>query len=272
MRGDFRPGGLGISHRASWGVRLLLTLACAMIPVASEPAHAMTPAYNPWFGEVLVADSMGWPPGVQIVTLPPAPNGDVGLEVRNSSATPLYLLSARPQPVGDLPLDLRGINLPPGYVAVQRVELDQAFRWDKPVCPVGRCEPRWVEAGDSIKIEGSAVYSVVPALEKRNKRDGGAAGPRRPADVQVPPGQNAEMRLVYGDRLVLVPVTLTFVVNPEYEQVRAAVEEGQWNLLKMLLPFYIVACLMLLAFAAMFGWVFVWMIRELCAWWRRRFA
>lgn len=244
-------------------LRGFIAIALLAICFSAEPARAMTPPYNPWFGEVFSADARDLPQGVEIAQLPAGRVGDVRLEIRNFSDTPLYLRSPGGSPRLDLPPELVGVRVPSGAATWLKVDMGQAFQWQTYKCTPETCVGYWAFTGTSIKLDPSSMRHIAVGLQQRNIRGGGAAGSRRPAEVEVPAPENAELRLVYGERLLVVRLTLTYVLNPAYEEIRASWEEGQQNLSKAALGVMIAGLIAVVGVTAMAGWVVVWMVRKL---------
>jgi hypothetical protein len=270
----FKPLGVSTTDVLSSPLLLrgLITIAVVALYFKTDPAHAMSPPYNPWFGEVFSADARDLPSGVEVAQSPVERVGDVGLEIRNYSDTPLYLRWPGGSPRLDMPPELVEVQVSPGAATWRKVDLGQAFQWQTLRCMPEACAGYWAFTGTSIKLAPSSLRHFAVGLQQRNMRGGGAAGSARPADVEVPPREDAELRLLYGERPLVVPLTLTYVLNSAYEEIRAGWEEGQQNLSKLAAVVMIAGLIAVVGFAAMFGWVIVWMVRELYGWWRRLFA
>jgi hypothetical protein len=111
---------------------LILAFGVASALAHPHVADAMTPRRTDWFGEIVSVEPAGLPSGVAIVQLPAEPNGDTGLEIRNSSDTPLYLLSDLAKyrytwGKGPLPPDPAEHRLPTGMVADRKAQSGRAF-------------------------------------------------------------------------------------------------------------------------------------------------
>jgi hypothetical protein len=248
---------------------LIIALGVASTLAPPRAADAMTPIRNAWFAEIFSADPRALPAGVEIVPLPAESNGDSGLEIRNTSDTPLYLLwdsvsYGREWGTRPLPPDIADDQLPPGTVAFQKAQFGQAFTWVTNVCTGDTCDPRWLEMrlNSGITVDRRTMYSVVSGLENRNKVEFGVEGEPRPANIRLPDSQHSSLTLMYGTDSVTVPITLTYGINPKYEEVRASIQAGQWIWLGIAVVFLGVLLAMMIGF--------VWVIVRIGAWAVRR--
>ena len=138
-----------------------------------------------WFDEEFTTEPNALPPGVSVSSAVTWERAE--LTISNKVATPVYFLA----PVGDegAPDTSLSVALPPDMGIAQKVSAG---------------------ATETLQIEDA--FRLAPALKDQNERY-----TERPADVAVPAPQTADLTLVYDDRLLTVPLTLTYKLNPDYD-------------------------------------------------------
>ncbi len=170
---------------------VILCLSLLLFQVNTRPVAACSPLPPDWwFTEVFTVDDQHLPPDISIKSSVTSDKmfGDRGyLEIANNSATPLYLLAqgqAGDRVVAELP-----VTLPEGMIPTHKLTADQ-----------------------SLLLDVKRLASMALGLQDRNRQ-----ADDRPTDGELPASQQAQLILVYGDRLITVPVTLSYVLNPNYD-------------------------------------------------------
>jgi hypothetical protein len=180
-----------------------------------SPVAACSPAPpTPWFVEQLSVGAASLPTGVSLRSLSPT-----RIAVSNRSTTPLYVIGQLD--IGGTEYEQLAIRFPPDTGALHRLVAGQLLTWgpgsagpDKP--PVlmwneDRLDTEALEIAAWPNSISSGRGSVAP-IERRNQ-----TGDHQPATVAVPPSQQTQLTLVYGDQLFTVPLTVSYILNKDYD-------------------------------------------------------
>jgi hypothetical protein len=192
---------------------LIVGLCCVLVPHAVVQACSPVPP-TPWFTEHLTPGKVALPPGVSL-----GPTDSQTIVVLNSSSTPLYV-------IGELytankEYEKLAVAFPSNTGPLHKLMDGQVFTWrsvtvdpDQPPVLAWDNEP---STTDRLKItvwfeDVSAGRGRVARVQRRNQ-----TGNNRPSNVAVPPPQQTELTLVYGDQQLTVPLTISYVLNQAYD-------------------------------------------------------
>jgi hypothetical protein len=182
----------------------LFLVGLALCVFGAQPVAACSIALSPngWFRPVLSFDTHGLPTGLSVSFTGTAEGGE--LDLSNPTKTQLYILS-KPEPSQD---SIRpSADLPPGLVSFYMIVEDTWFI---------RTSDEWylLEHQDGPRDGPRHAWRVVSPLLHIDSRE--HENTIRPADVALPAPHQAELPLVYADRLLRVPVEISYVLNPDY--------------------------------------------------------
>ena len=165
-------------------------LALMLAAVGASPAAACSPRLPDWwFTEQFAFGAGALPPNVTYASVVISHYGAGGrgfLEISNQSAIPLYLLARSDKPqeaIESLP-----VALPQGMI---------------PAYKIG--------TGEKVTLGVENLAKLASGIQDHNQQAN-----QRPAQVQVPGAQSAPLTLVYGDRVVEAPLTLSYTLNTTY--------------------------------------------------------
>jgi hypothetical protein len=203
--------------------RVVLFVIVCLIVVA-EPAAALTcQSPDAWYTETLsLTGSPDLPAGVTIrATEPRQVDEEVvlnGIEISNTSATPLYLLVSESEFKSFYQWssfawsnDYDGTPLPQGSRTERKAFNGKAYHW-RTNCTIKNCGIlTWDAAEDRFTVTGGRA-GISPGFEARNIRE-----PGRAIDAAIPSPQPGTITLLYGDRTVVVPFLVTYAINTRYD-------------------------------------------------------
>lgn len=216
----------GIMFSARHSIRCLIGLIMLVtsffcIPIVSYACSPAPP--DPWFTEQIAVTSANLPSGVNIRVIAITRYGLTReyIEITNSSSTPLYIIGT-PWTGGNTFAPL-ALALPPGVGPTHKVLNQRAFTW-RPVFDTPQSKARMDWEQGTIERPDAVLLSIghntlmsdqgnVVELAPRNK-----TGDNRPADAQLPTPQTVRVPLVYGAQMLHVPTTVSYILNPAYEQ------------------------------------------------------
>jgi hypothetical protein len=139
------------------------------------------------------------------------------IELHNSSATPLYVLSNADEFQKQMGYEAISWSqddlgaVPAGMKTYEKVQSGVAFDWPYN-CAVVRCDQiAWSVRREPI-IVASGNYGVSRGFEQRILRT-----KNRPADPVVPDAQHGTLTLAYGGRTIVVPFVVRYELNPTYD-------------------------------------------------------
>lgn len=195
----------------------LLLFCCTLVRAPSLHACS-TPVPDSWFVETITVDEHMLPQGVQLQVASPQPPDQPNtiLTLQNSSTTPLYLLTRQWPPNAAIAPVL--VTLPEGMMPTFKAVAQRTYEWTQNPQNVDP-EMIWLERPDlplAISIwqnkVGSLRGDIIIDLEPRNP-----SFEVRPTAISAPPAQTVDIPLVYGDRLLHLPLTITYALNPSYD-------------------------------------------------------
>ncbi len=188
----------------------------------SISAYAPPPP-QPWFEEHLSVQSGSLPDGVGIEvseissTAPPS----VYLVITNRSLTPLYIFG---KPEIDFPsYEKATTQMPSGTYPLLKIVSGKAYHWNidyssssegtpsaswEPVLMNQRSDAGWIHLfGDYLEVD----YGTVLELETRSHFGSG-----RSENEPTPSPQTASLSLVYGNKIINIPFTVSYSTNQSY--------------------------------------------------------
>lgn len=178
-------------HHLFAALALLLALPQALFASVPSRMGCGVPPPDPWFTDTVTIERAELAPGV---TLQPATTNPQRLELRNTSATPLYLL--RPQGrISPEPQPDPSLHLPSPFITdVQIVNntvlvLQDDMHW----VPVTQATPgKWWSSGEgehTLTLYGLSVF--VPGFDKPIPSEAD-----RPVNIAVPPSEQFVITIV----------------------------------------------------------------------------
>ena len=200
--------------RRSLVFRILMAgIWCVLFPHAT--AHACSPAPpTPWFTEQLTFSEVALPPGVTLRT-----TNSRTIVLANSSHTPLYVIGKLD--IGGNEYERLPVAFPADTGPLHKLINGQVFTWgpmivDQDQPPVLAWDKDWSD-GSGLAITAwpdavSAGRGPIASVLQRNQ-----TGDNRPATVALPPPQQTELTLVYGDQRLVVPLTISYALNQAYD-------------------------------------------------------
>lgn len=189
-------------------VVLLFTLTAVTLALSSPASACTALPPDPWFREALTVGQHNLPAGV---TIQPATlyAGSFALEILNPSATPLYVLT--PQTYQVTAAAEIGAALPPGLAPAHKIASNEPLDWIVE-CPSGNCAGQWVRQF----ADADRLYLSLDEIDPRLQQDKARAD-NRPENVELPAPQTSQLSLAYAAQLVVAPITVTYVLNPDYD-------------------------------------------------------
>jgi uncharacterized protein YjbI with pentapeptide repeats len=178
-------------RHANLRLALLFSVFVSLVGLNVAPVAACSGPPGPpsWFRPQYTVDDVPLPPGITIK------DGPSGVEIANHSATPVYtLLVDKYDP--KIPYPTEPI-VPVGMYAETKVIRDQQFTFDGET---------WVQGSRSLQFTPQFV-------------DHTRSGNDRPRDVVLPEPQHSRFAFLYDDRVIVVPVTLSYTLNESYDPI-----------------------------------------------------
>ena len=202
-------------------------LALALSVTIAVPAAAMScPAPDPWFVQrIALVEPPTLPFGVSIQVVERASRADQWpyddallswIELHNTTATPLYLLSNADEfqkQMGYEAISWSDDDLgavPTGMKTYLKAQHAVAFDWPYN-CAVVRCDHIGWSIRDYPVIVGDGLWGISRGFENRIVRKN-----NRPANVTAPDEQTGAFTLAYGGRTIVVPFVVTYELNNAY--------------------------------------------------------
>jgi hypothetical protein len=162
---------------------LQVVLALVAFLFSASPATACSPVPpDPWFVEVITFDTRQLPIGITVILT--STNSFPGFRLHNTSQIPLIIPPTLP-------------NQPTIKVLANEWFEQRDGRWARITEELGNVTVR---------------HAAQPQLDYPQPQYTNA----RPANVRVPATQQTEVRLIYGDRPVVLPMTVVYELNPAY--------------------------------------------------------
>ncbi len=215
--------GLGaMIGKSRWMVPALLLLLLLSYPPVSRACSVDPP--DPWFSEALLLGETELPDGVEIVAVRDDDRPPDELQITNSSPVPLYILG---ETFFDDEIEPLPVELPPDIAPVYKIVSDRAFSWDYVFEDEAPADKGWVEEHEPARVvaDTGAIYSwhgePIMGLNFRNQ-----SWEVRPAEVVFPAPQETELHLVYGKERLTVPLTVLYILNPDYDPESVERAEG----------------------------------------------
>ncbi len=189
---------------------LLVLLAYAG---TSKPAAACSTFMPPWYSIVTTLHVPPLPAGVTIeerVDAHPAQSASKTIVVKNTSATPLYVVARfATDATNFVPI---GITFAAGYGPAFKSADGAAFSWSSPSA-TGAPDSAWQPTGDSIELDVDSLRIGSGSAQSITFKQGATY-----LRAAAPPPEQAQIQLVYGDELIGIPVDVTYTLNPTYRQ------------------------------------------------------
>jgi hypothetical protein len=181
----------------------LLLVALFVCDVSMAAACSIPYNPNPWYLATVHFDTQGLPAGLNLQHRDDKEYGELYIE--NSSSTPLYLLS----PEGS---EFKGTHvipdMPQNLTAVHKFVSDEWYEWSG---------GRWIlldQKDRPFDIQAHAWYVTNTVLHVETRPFDDIV---RPGNAEVPAPRQTALDVIYGDKLLSVPVDITYVLNPDYD-------------------------------------------------------
>ena len=195
-------------HDATWFFAVLLALSWFMSPTSALYA-CTTPVPTSWFAETISLDQTALPAGVasRITNSPSPEQGSATIQLLNTSATPLYILTQ--SPVDDQMQIPTAVELPAGMAPTRKLVDGKAYVWK------GR---NWFQ--DYNQPFALYIWQNRVNVINGSIADIGWINPYntvRPTAVAVPQPQHLLIPFIYKDKLLHLPITINYTLNTAYD-------------------------------------------------------
>lgn len=169
-----------------------LLIALGALPNAPA-ARAYEPQRDYWFSEAITVGDTQLPDGVSVHASDPASQPRASLVLENQSDQPLYVLSLSYKPV--------------------LVMATPDPLWKSRLAGAHEVASYFVAAGKPRYLDMEALADLDPALVDRNV----LSMDPPPGNLPIPAGQNSQLLLVYGEQVLLVPFSIRYSLNAQFD-------------------------------------------------------
>jgi hypothetical protein len=170
----------------------------------------------PWFIEHFSLKPFDFPPGVS-ANIVIDDHGFEYLVIKNYSSINLFVVSEPYE--GGTNRENINVELPPGFHPQFKVVDGQAYYWrngwrnGRSTISEGDVDSIWLSISDnSIRCNSDRVLELEPL--NRFSSD-------RPKDVKIPESQEALLPIVYGNKFIYIPLTISYTLNEKYHPTEA---------------------------------------------------
>jgi hypothetical protein len=194
--------------RRRWKTLILLAMLALATTTTPLPAAACSYSVPGWYKVSTTLGTPALPAGISVVESP----GGRTISISNATPTPLYLIANFM--TGEDEFEAIGQSFPDGYGPTHKVVDGHAWVWSPPRY-TGKSGWTWQPSRNALEllITEGAIESNGGTVIYFNTM----VGDGRPADAAPPAPEQGEIRLVYGDELVVIPVEIAYELNPDYQ-------------------------------------------------------